>query len=156
MSTKFVASGDCFITRSIPENGYRGFKEIKELIETADVRFTNLEMTFHDQEGYPAAASGGTWAMAAPKLIDDVCKYGFNLFNTANNHSGDFGQEGVMATIRHLKERELIFAGSGENLREAARAVYLDTKDARVALIGITSSFDPAAAAGGPSIDMIG
>ncbi len=49
MSTKFVASGDCFITRSIPENGYPGFKEIKELIETADVRFTNLEMTFHDQ-----------------------------------------------------------------------------------------------------------
>ena len=46
MSTKFVASGDCFITRSIPENGYPGFKEIKELIETADVRFTNLEMTF--------------------------------------------------------------------------------------------------------------
>ena len=91
MSTKFVASGDCFITRSIPENGYPGFKEIKELIETADVRFTNLEMTFHDQEGYPAAASGGTWAMAAPKRIDDVCKYGFNLFNTANNHSGDFG-----------------------------------------------------------------
>ena len=78
MSTKFVASGDCFITRSIPENGYPGFKEIKELIETADVRFTNLEMTFHDQEGYPAAASGGTWAMAAPKRIDDVCKYGFN------------------------------------------------------------------------------
>ena len=156
MSTKFVASGDCFITRSIPENGYPGFKEIKELIETADVRFTNLEMTFHDQEGYPAAASGGTWAMAAPKLIDDVCKYGFNLFNTANDHSGDFGQEGVMATIRHLKERDLLFAGSGENLREAARAVYLDTKDARVALIGITSSFDPAAAAGGPSIDMMG
>ena len=55
---------------------------------------------------YPAAASGGTWAMAAPKLIDDVCKYGFNLFNTANNHSGDFGQEGVMAKIRHLKEKK--------------------------------------------------
>ena len=65
MSTKFVASGDCFITRSIPENGYPGFKEIKELIETADVRFTNLEMTFHDQEGYPQlrAAVHGPWQL---------------------------------------------------------------------------------------------
>lgn len=62
MSTKFIASGDCFITRAVPENGYSGFTELKSLIESADVRFTNLEMTFHDQEGYPAAASGGTWA----------------------------------------------------------------------------------------------
>lgn len=156
MSTKFIASGDCFITRTVPENGYSGFAELKSLIESADVRFTNLEMTFHDQEGYPAASSGGTWAMADPKMIDEVCKYGFNLFNTANNHSGDFGQEGVTATIKHLKERNLVFAGSGKNLREAARACYLETKEARVALIGITSTFDPAAAAGGPSLDLIG
>lgn len=56
------------------------------------------------------AASGGTWAMSDPRMLDEVCKYGFNLFNTANNHSGDFGQEGVMATIKHLKERNLVFA----------------------------------------------
>ena len=56
MSTKFIASGDCFITRAVPENGYSGFTELKSLIESADVRFTNLEMTFHDQEGYPAQA----------------------------------------------------------------------------------------------------
>lgn len=156
MATRFVASGDCFITRRLPENGYAGLKELKALIESAEVRFTNLEMTFHNQEGYPAAASGGTWAMAEPKLIDEVCKYGFNLFNTANNHSGDFGQEGVMATIHHLKERNLIFTGSGENLREASRACYLDTKEARIALIGITATFDPAAVAGGPSYDLLG
>lgn len=156
MSTKFIASGDCFITRAVPENGYSGFTELKSLIESADVRFTNLEMTFHDQEGYPAAASGGTWAMSDPRMLDEVCKYGFNLFNTANNHSGDFGQEGMMATIKHLKERNLVFAGSGKNLREAARACYLETGEARVALIGITSTFDPAAIAGGPSLDLIG
>ena len=61
-----------------------------------------------------------------------------------------------MATIKHLKERNLVFAGSGKNLREAARACYLETGEARVALIGITSTFDPAAVAGGPSLDLIG
>ena len=60
MSITLIATGDAFITRSLPEGGYEGFKEVKELIGRHDVRFSNLEMTFHDHEGYPAAFSGGT------------------------------------------------------------------------------------------------
>ena len=54
----FIATGDVFITRRFPEGGYEGFDEIRDCIEQHDVKFTNLEMTFHDQEGYPAAQSG--------------------------------------------------------------------------------------------------
>ena len=57
--TTFIASGDAFITRRIAENGYAGFAELAELIKTYDVRFSNLEMTFHDREGVPSAVSGG-------------------------------------------------------------------------------------------------
>ena len=55
MKTTFIAAGDSFITRRIPEAGYPGFNELKALVESHDVRFVNLESTFHDQEGYPAA-----------------------------------------------------------------------------------------------------
>lgn len=82
MKTTFIASGDSFITRRIPNDGYEGFDELKCLIEAHDVRFANLESTFHDQEGAPAATSGGTWAMSDPVLLDDMNRYGFNLFNT--------------------------------------------------------------------------
>lgn len=58
MKTTFIASGDSFITRRIPNDGYEGFDELKCLIEAHDVRFANLESTFHDQEGAPAATSG--------------------------------------------------------------------------------------------------
>ena len=156
MKTTFIASGDRFITRHIAEEGYEGFDEIVELISKHDVSFANLEMTFHRQEGYPAATSGGTWAMTDPTMLDDMLRYGFNIFNTANNHSGDFGQGGVSATIRHLQEREMCFAGTGNTLQEASRACYLETKEARVALIGVTATLDPAAIAGGQSGDMIG
>lgn len=156
MKTTFIASGDSFITRRIPNDGYEGFNELKCLIEAHDVRFANLESTFHDQEGAPAAISGGTWAMSDPALLDDMNRYGFNLFNTANNHSGDFGQGGIVATIKHLKERGMIFAGTGMTLQEASGAAYLETKHARVAMIGITSTLDPAAAAGGQGFTMKG
>ena len=156
MRTTFIATGDSFITRRLPENGYQGFDELEQLIKGHDVRFANLEMTFHRQEGFPAAASGGTWAMTDPAMLDDMLRYGFNLFNTANNHSGDFGPLGVTATIKHLQERNMVFAGTGATLQEASNACYLEVDGLRVALIGATSNFDPAAVAGGQGFRMIG
>lgn len=156
MRTSFIAAGDSFITRHIASAGYEGFEDLRALIGQHEVRFVNLEMTFHRQEGYPAAASGGTWAMTDPSMLDDMRRFGFNLFNTANNHSGDFGQEGVSATIRHLNERGMTFAGTGNTLQEAASACYLETREARVALIGVTATLDPAAVAGGQSGTMRG
>ena len=110
-ATNFIATGDAFITRRLPTEGYVGFSEIKECICQHNVKFTNLEMTFHNHEGYPAAFSGGTWAMAEPEILDDIKTYGFNLFNTANNHSHDYSHGGILATIEHLKERQMLFAG---------------------------------------------
>lgn len=133
--TTFIAAGDAFITRRLPEGGYPGFAALQQVIKAHDVRFLNLESTFHNCEGYPAAESGGTWAMSDPRVLDDMKAYGFNLFNTANNHTGDYGVGGILATIKHLKARDMVFAGSGKNLGEASKPCYLETKNARVALI---------------------
>ena len=86
---RVVATGDMFITRRIAEDGYEGFEELSDCIKEHDVKFSNLEMTFHNQEGYPAAVSGGTWAMMEPEALDDVKRFGFNLYNTggrSGNH----------------------------------------------------------------------
>lgn len=154
--TSFIATGDAFITRRFPEGGYEGFEAVRDCIMQHDVKFSNLEMTFHDHEGYPAAFSGGTWAMADPRTLDDMKSFGFNLYNTANNHSHDYSHGGVLATIEHLRERDMIFAGTGKNLGDASRPCYLETKKARVAMIGVTSSFHESGMAGGQSADMCG
>ena len=153
--TTFIAAGDAFITRRLPEGGYEGFQQLKQCILACDVRFLNLESTFHDCEGYPAEVSGGTWAMSDPRILDDVKEYGFNLFNTANNHSGDYGPEGVLATVRNLRQRDMIFSGTGKDLGDASRPCYLETKHARVALISCSTS-NLAARAGAQSADMVG
>ena len=70
--TSIIATGDVFITRRLSEYGYEGFEEIRDVIEGYDAKFTNLEMTFHDSEGFPAAESGGTWAMTEPAALDDI------------------------------------------------------------------------------------
>jgi len=158
MSTKttFIATGDSFMTRRLPEGGYPGFAEIQQIINDHDVRFNNLEITIHNQEGYPAAFSGGTWAMAEPEILDDLNQYGFNLYNTANNHSFDYSCGGAVATARNLRQRNMVFAGTGETLLEASAPAYLDTSNARVALVAASSSFHESAAAGNRTASMIG
>ena len=60
--TTIIATGDSFMTRRLPENGYEGFDQIREILSRYEVRFNNLEITTHNQEGVPSAFSGGTWA----------------------------------------------------------------------------------------------
>lgn len=155
--TTFIATGDAFMTRRLPKGGYPGFTEIQSIINKHDVKFNNLEITIHNQEGYPAVVSGGTWAMAEPEILDDLKQYGFNLYNTANNHSGDYSCGGVLATMKYLRERDMVFAGTGATLREAAAPAYLETPNARVALIASSVCENTASAiAGDQSVDMLG
>ena len=152
----FIATGDAFVTQRIPAEGYEGFEALRDIIRAHDVGFSNLEMTFHNSEGTPAAVSGGTWAMADPRCLDDMRSYGFNLFTTANNHTGDYGEGGVMATIRHLRERDMVFSGTGASLEEASRACYLESRKGRVALVSACSTFHVSSMAGGQSGSMPG
>lgn len=154
--TTFIATGDVFITRRLPKDGYEGFEALRNVIAAHDVAFTNLEMTFHNCEGYPNAVSGGTWAMTDPVMLDDVQRYGFNLYNTANNHSCDYSHGGVLATAKHLKERNMIFSGTGANLGEASKPCYLETRHARVALISCCTTIKDTCPAGAQSADLPG
>jgi poly-gamma-glutamate synthesis protein (capsule biosynthesis protein) len=154
--TTMIATGDAFITRRLPEGGYEGFEELSRLIKRHQVRFSNLEITIHDHEGYPSAFSGGTWAMAQPDILDDLNLYGFNIYNTANNHSLDYSHGGLLATIDNLKKRGLPFAGTGHNLASASASAYVETDCARVSLIAACSSFHESGAAGNQRLDMQG
>lgn len=154
--TTFIATGDSFMTRRLPEKGYKGFDELCEIINSHDVKFNNIEFTAHNKEGYPAVFSGGTWAMAEPEILDDLNRFGFNLYNTANNHSHDYSHGGILATIKHLKERNMIFAGTGENLAAASAPAYIDTENARVGLIACSGSGHESGRAGNQSKEIMG
>ncbi|GGP16432.1 hypothetical protein GCM10011346_48460 [Oceanobacillus neutriphilus] len=151
-----AATGDSFITRKLPSYLGHAFQEVSQLLKHADVRFTNLEVTTHQMEGYPSAVSGGTWAMASPDVLHDLKAYGFNLYAWANNHTMDYSQGGLLATQRYLNEHGLIHGGVGENLAEASSPKYLETSSGRVAVISATSTFHESWRAGEQRPDTIG
>jgi poly-gamma-glutamate synthesis protein (capsule biosynthesis protein) len=68
---------------------------------------------------------------------------GFGIVSRANNHSLDWGLEGMRETSRHLDEAGIVYAGVGEDRGLARAPQFLETPKARVALVSIASTFRP-------------
>ncbi len=141
-------TGDAIITRKLSVYNEPPFLEMIKLIRSADVGFTNFEMLLHDYEPYPMHKSGGTYMRAKPSLAKELVWAGFDIVSTANNHTGDYGAEGMRLTLKYLNDYGLVNAGAGESLEEAREAKFIETSKSRVALISCASTFPDHSRAG--------
>ena len=147
-------TGDSIITRALSVYEEPAYLEMIERIRGADVAFTNLEMLLHDYEVSPAHQSGGTWMRGDPAMAGELVWAGFDLVAMANNHTGDYGVDGMRLTMKHVREAGLVGAGVGESLMAAREAKFLETAKARVALISMASTFTAHSVAGRSRGDM--
>ena len=144
---RFTAAGDILITKKIPREN-DGIAEISRYIKRGDIRMANLETTVTDGTCFASAFSGGTWLTVDKSCLLDIKRYGFNMLGLANNHSMDYSYEGLNMTIDNVNKAGFFYAGSGKNLYEAARPAMIETKNGRVGVIDICSTFENAARAG--------
>ena len=149
-------TGDSIITQRISPYREPEFLRLIDLIRNADVALTNVEMLFHNYEGYPSVVSGGTYMRAEPELAKELSWAGFHLGPDANNHTGDYSVEALFSTERALTDAGLVYAGTGENLQQAREAHYADTAMGRVALVACSATFTPQSVAGRQRSDMKG
>lgn len=151
-----AATGDSLMTRKLSVYNEPRFVDLVDIIRSADVAFTNLEVLIHDFEPYPGAVSGGTWMRAGREILEDLKWAGFDMVSTANNHSLDYGIGGLISTIRELEDAGLVYAGTGMNMSEARAPSYLEHARGRVALLAASSSFHLSWMAGRQRSDMQG
>ena len=145
---KFSAAGDAIIQRRIYE-GY-DFDAIGDVIKQGDARFFNLETTLNREgECFASQFSGGTYIRTDPEALDDMKRFGFNMTSFNNNHAMDFSYKGLEKTLEALDESGFVHAGVGRNIGQASAPAFLDTKGGRVALISVSTSFEPSMMAGG-------
>lgn len=141
-----VAVGDLIVTRPLTKTQDADFGAVLKVLREADVTFGNMETNILDIRaftGAPQAEYGGAYHVSLPELGPDLRRMGFNLLRYANNHSLDWGVEGMRATCSVLDRNEIIYAGVGENLAQAGAARFLETARGRVALVSFASSFTP-------------
>jgi poly-gamma-glutamate synthesis protein (capsule biosynthesis protein) len=136
-------AGDSMLTRKLSGFTEERYQALVSLLRGADACFSNLETTVRDwDEGSPAISrmGRGTFMTTEPWLVQEMRWLGMNLVSCANNHAFEFGEEGVLATMRHLDAGGIAHAGTGRNLGEARAPGYLDTSNGRVALIAANAT----------------
>ena len=152
-----TATGDAMLMTPLTvrqnDPGYMG---VVKAIREGDAAYTNIEEMYPSRKALPAPTSGNTYMAADPAMLKELQWMGFNLFGAVNNHSFDYGIQGVLDTLQTLREDGAIYAGIGETLGEAREPHYLSTPHGRVAILASTSTFLDAAPAGDPRPDMPG
>ncbi len=145
METFSVASvGDIIAGDSIRKENDPNIAKAMKIIASSDVGFGNMEGNLLDIKtfrGYPEAENGGMWLIAPLQMAGELRTIGFRMLARANNHSTEWGRDGMQETDRALDKAGIAHAGTGQN-REAARAAaYLTTSKGKFSLVSMASSF---------------
>lgn len=134
-----------------PTDAHRGdprFLEVVDAVRKGDAAVLNFEGTIAGREAYRAFETGSARVTMDPARLRDLQGMGFNLYSASNNHSLDYGTQGVSDTIDSFKQQNAVYAGIGETLGEARMPGYLTTPHGRVALISCASTFSDESPAG--------
>jgi poly-gamma-glutamate capsule biosynthesis protein CapA/YwtB (metallophosphatase superfamily) len=111
------------------------FTYIAPYLQKADFAVANLETTLAGPEyGY----SGYPLFNSPPEIVSALKEAGFNLLFTANNHSLDKGEKGIINTIRHIEESGLSFVGTARNEEEKNKIAMFHINELKIAFFAYT------------------
>ncbi len=91
---------------------------LAKLLKEADVTFGNFEGTLHTLNSGAKFCRNPTqcYVFRSPPFHAEILRrVGFNLMSTANNHAGDFGDAGRIATYEHLRRAGIYVAGPDQD-----------------------------------------
>jgi hypothetical protein len=117
------------------EYSREALREIQPILDRADVRLINLENAIID--GGTAIHKSGPPLKGSPKNLVFLKEGRFDCTILANNHVGDYGEEGVYSTFKALDKEGIAHVGAGRNLDESYIPWYYEANDCKLAVIAI-------------------
>ena len=131
---KILIAGDL----KVRKNSIFSIDELSERIDMNDYFLFNLEAPIiNETKMEPIPKNGPNLSMHADSLFC-LLKYKQKIIMSgANNHLGDFGEEGVHSTLKYFRDNEVLKIGCGKNIVEASKPLIL--KD-NVALLAIAEN----------------
>ena len=129
--------GDLMMQRRLSRCDDEQFLALRQVFSSGDLSIANFEGCIQNGEDWPASF-GSRVSMhleAQPWVTDELTTLGFQAVFTANNKVSDFGESGILTTLRYIDEAGIHHAGSGANLTQATAPTYIDTRIGRVAIM---------------------
>jgi poly-gamma-glutamate synthesis protein (capsule biosynthesis protein) len=115
------------------------FRKIADVLRQADVRFTNLECMFYDDNEVNNIPKDGF--QASPAVAEALRLAGFDAVGTANN--GNYGDEPILLTLKKLDALGIKHTGSGANSKAAHEPAIVDAKGVKVGMLQRTAVYWP-------------
>jgi len=111
------------------------FEYVKPYLQQADLTIGNLETTFagtnQPYAGYPAFNSPDAYCEALKEA-------GFDFLVTANNHSMDTREAGLLRTIEVINKNNLGYAGTYKNQKDCDSIRIITIKGVKLAILNFT------------------
>jgi poly-gamma-glutamate synthesis protein (capsule biosynthesis protein) len=112
MLTGDVMLGRTVMTKSLDSgNPSYPFEKVSDELSKADIVFVNLENPI--VSNCPRSFEGLIFC-ADPDMTEGLVTAGINIVNLANNHSRNYGENGLSETIEFLDKKEITATGLGE------------------------------------------
>jgi poly-gamma-glutamate synthesis protein (capsule biosynthesis protein) len=111
------------------------FSGVSDVFKSADFGFVNLETPVaptHSHGSKPFLFD------APPALLDALKANGVKMVSFANNHVMDQGWAGFAETREHLREKGLLFVGSGDTAQQSWQPVIVEANGIKVGWLGMT------------------
>ncbi len=145
---KIFMAGDTILAVPWSNESHPRFHELIYEIRDADVSIANLEIPVTDFRGYPQVHSGGIHIAADSGIARELRWAGFHLLSHANNHTYDYGAEGLMATLENIENVGMRIAGAGRNIEDAREPIKIEHNKGNIALTAMTTCSQVYARAG--------
>ena len=112
--------------------------EVIALTRGADLFVLNLECCISDRgERWPAPGKP-FFFRAPPEAVDVLVALGVGCVTLGNNHALDFGVPALLDTLDYLGGAGIAVTGAGKDVDKARAPAIVETRQARVAMIGVT------------------
>lgn len=126
---------DGHIRNNISEEGYSyPWLYVKEYFQNDDISIGNLETSI---------TRGGTpWPnkqfnfRSDPENVAEMKRAGVDIVSLANNHTLDYGYDGLEDTIEHLESGNIKSIGAGENIEEATKPLIIEKEKTKIGILG--------------------
>ena len=105
--------------------------------QTGDIVGVNLEGAVTDEGKHLPPQNAYDFAFA-PERIAELKSYGFNYFNSANNHFTDQGLQGVEETRNNLDKLGVYHGGAADAIIDDNSLTEVNVNGQKVALIGFS------------------
>jgi poly-gamma-glutamate capsule biosynthesis protein CapA/YwtB (metallophosphatase superfamily) len=128
--------GDVLVDR---ENPIEAFRDVAEVLGTADILFGHLDAAYSDD---PHPAPGAALVVGAPtRNLDALARVGFDVLSLAGNHILDMGYPAMLETRARLNAQGIQTCGAGPSEAEARAPAVVEVNGLRVAFLAYGSVF---------------